>query len=138
MSAPDCPLTRAKNRALVRLKSKHEKEYDRYYVEEMNAQGWIRVPRGVHDRGGKGPFVWKKLDDVDNQLGRTIFNRVLSHLDDDEVEFLRDEFVLVGERHPNYPREADLEAFDYADLAHDELELRKYGRIVSSVSTTED
>jgi hypothetical protein len=76
--------------------------------------------------------------ELERQLGRAMFNRVLRHLETDEVEFIRDEFVLAGERHPNYPDEAYEEEFDFADLAHDEWEIRRYGRIISFDSVRDD
>lgn len=54
------------------------------------------------------------------------FRRVLHLLTDDEVAFLRDAFCEVGEAD-----EPDFEAFDLADLCHDEIEIRLYGRVVT-------
>jgi hypothetical protein len=39
-------LLRAKGRALSRLQESHNEEYNRYYEEEMLAEGFVRVPRG--------------------------------------------------------------------------------------------
>lgn len=40
-------LLRAKGRALSRLQSAHIDEYRKYYEEEMLAEGYVRVPRGI-------------------------------------------------------------------------------------------
>ena len=54
--------------------------------------------------------------------------RVVAVLDEYELEFLRDEFVLAGESVGTW---GDDEAFDCADDIQDELEIRQHGHIVT-------
>ena len=84
------------------------------------------------------PWDQLPITDLDRQLGRAVFYRMLQHLDEDELEFIRDEFVLAAERSPGVLPDYDLEAYDWADLAHDEWEIRKYGKVVSSGSVSDE
>ena len=57
--------------------------------------------------------------------------RILPVLDDSELEFLVDAFIAVGEDVPGYPIHFDVEAFNRAAEVQDEIEIRKYGRIIT-------
>lgn len=53
-------INRARQRALARLANAYPDEYRKLYEEEMESEGLVQVPRGPHDKGGKGPLVWKR------------------------------------------------------------------------------
>jgi hypothetical protein len=53
-------LNRARQRAFKRLQQEHPDEYRKLYEEEMEIEGFVRASRGEHDRGGKGPTIWRR------------------------------------------------------------------------------
>jgi hypothetical protein len=61
-SSPEYALAynKAKARALSRLKDKYPDDYRLFLEEEMLSLGWTREERGPHDRGGKGPMIWRR------------------------------------------------------------------------------
>jgi hypothetical protein len=78
-----------------------------------------------------------RLEDVQGYLAVKL-PRVLRTLETDEVEFLREEFVTTAMIDKLRPQFDDLEAYDFADLCHDEWEVRRYGHVVSSGSVSDD
>lgn len=60
--------------------------------------------------------------------------RVIAVLDEYELEFLRDEFVIAGESVGTW---GDDEAFDRADDIQDALEIRQHGHIVTGRTSDE-
>lgn len=61
-------LSRAKSRALAQLIEAHRDEYNRFYENEMRKEGFARVKRGPHHRGGKGNLVWVRLEETPVEL----------------------------------------------------------------------
>lgn len=88
-----------------------------------------------------GPVALSRLDVRRHEWQRGSFKvaglpewslgRLLAQLNLGEMEFLRDEFLAVGEDHPEYPKKAHLSAFDIADKIQDVMELHQHGRIVT-------
>lgn len=57
--------------------------------------------------------------------------RLLNHLGEEDLEFLRDEFVDAGIVDPLRPQNDDIECYDFADAIQDIIETRRHGRVVT-------
>lgn len=57
--------------------------------------------------------------------------RVTRHLGEDDLEFLRDEFVSAAMTDEVRPQYDDLECYNFADAIQDVIESRKYGDTVT-------
>ena len=59
------------------------------------------------------------------------FQRLLRHLGEDDLEFLRDEFVNAAMIDTLRPQYDDLECYSFADAIQDLIETRRHGRVIT-------
>lgn len=74
----------------------------------------------------------------DERMDELSLERLMGKLGEEDLEFLRDEFVQAGmfgrseiPGDPNRTQYDDLECYDFADRIQDRLEIQRYGRTVT-------
>lgn len=105
---------------------------------------WSELPVQYHNDwimvAGRAIQAYRKAEE-----GLTLM-RVLARIDEDEIEFLRDEFVFAAEQElarviheyvRDFTTDEEDEWFTPADQCQDVYEVRRFGRIVTSRVTRE-